>query len=227
MDDDGIATPQPAWFGVLLDAVDRAFGVTGSATPGWPDPHPDRSPLEEEYSRVTDVDKYRILDSRLDAWALALTGAALASVHDVPAETWTAEARPPDQHLRVRRFAPERAEGLIFLAATTLVEGRAFGLDVGIGRSGDRPVLISMLPDCGCDACDTGSADLLDELDGWVLTVARGGVVHARAGEAFATRSRDGWCTAGRALDSWLDPSAPVPERVERWIGASWVDDPA
>ena len=36
----------------LLDAVDAAFEQTGAGFARWPAPHPDRAPLDEEYSRI-------------------------------------------------------------------------------------------------------------------------------------------------------------------------------
>ena len=81
---------------------------------------------------------------------------------------------------------------------------------------------LESIPDCGCDACDSGSADLLEMLDGWVLTIARGGVVHARVGEAYVSRTLHGWQGSGRGGPSWLDESLPVPTGVECWAGASW-----
>jgi hypothetical protein len=223
VDDDSEGTRRPAWFDKPLTAVDRAFEVSGANTPGWPDLHPDRNPPEEEYSRVTDADKYRILDSRVDAWVQVMADAGIAETLDVPAEPWIAECRPPDQQLRVRRIEPAAPDGLRLLLATTLVDGRPFGLDIGTCRDGERPVWLTSVPDCGCDACDSGSADLLSELDGWVLTVARGGVVHAGHGEHFATRTVHGWSTANGGDASRLDESTPVPDGVERWVGAPWL----
>lgn len=221
--DDSDGTSVPAWFDVLLASVDRAFEVIGATTPGWADPHPDRSTHEEEYSRVTDVGKYRILDSRVEAWAEVMTDAGIATALDVQAEPWIGECRPPDQHSRVRRLVPTASEGLHLLFATTLVDGRPFGLDLGICRDGEMPVLLTRVPGCGCDACDSGSADLLSELDGCVLTVARGGVVHARRGQDLASRTVDGWSTANGGDASWLDDSTSVPSSIQRWAGGPWV----
>lgn len=210
-------------FDAVLAAVEQAFEVTGASTPGWPDPHPDRNPRQEEYSRVSDVGRYRILQTRVDAWVRALADAGLARAVDVRREPWIAECRSPDQHLRVRRIEPARAGGIDLLAATTLVDGERFGLDLGVCRHGERPVFLAMVPDCGCDACDSGSADLLEELDDWVLTVAGGGVVHARRGDRCATRRFRGWSASNDGDRSWLDESAPVPDGVERWVGAPWT----
>ncbi|WP_420871334.1 DUF6226 family protein [Micrococcus yunnanensis] len=49
--------------------------------PAWPAPHPDGAPpREEEYSRVTDPQRYRIAGARARVWAevLAEAGAAVA-----------------------------------------------------------------------------------------------------------------------------------------------------
>jgi hypothetical protein len=47
-----------------------------------------------------------------------------------------------------------------------------------------------------------------------VLTVARGGVVHARHGESYATRTIKGWEAAGPEHEAWLDESSAVPHGV-------------
>ena len=60
----------------LIAAVDAAFVETGRGLSGWPDPHPDRRPLEEEYSRVTNPQRWAILAARAEAWFKALTDAA-------------------------------------------------------------------------------------------------------------------------------------------------------
>ena len=151
----------------LLAAVERAFAETGASTPGWPDPHPDGAPpRQEEYSRVTDRDKFhRILQARLDAWERVLrdTGLALVEVEG-----------------RVRRFVPVRAGALALHASTTIVDDAPFGVEVYV--SDGEPTLVDRLPGCGCDACDDGSAYLLQELDSWMLTVLHRGVVHADGG---------------------------------------------
>jgi len=220
--DDLQTLTEAAWGDDLRAEVDRVFVRTGADTPGWPDPHPDRSPLDEEYSRVTDVGKYRILDARVDAWVEVLAERGVATATDVPAEPWVGGLRPASDHLRVRRLTPSAPGGLSFLIATTLVGGEPFGLDVGMTDGDQDPVLLAMVPDCGCDACDSGSADLLVELDEWILTVARGGVVHARRGSDTATRTWAGWALGNDADVSWLDDAAPADSRVVRWRGTAW-----
>lgn len=214
--------PRPTWLNALLEDVELAFEVTGADTPGWPDPHPDRSPLDEEYSRVSDVGKYRILETRVDAWVRVLADAGLATTREVPCEQWIAAVRPLAAQSRVRQIRPTVRGGLSLHFATTLVDGAPFGLDVAIARDGDRPVTLDVVPVCGCDACDSGSAHLIDQLDDRVLTTACGGVVHARRGEDSVTRMIDGWQGAGRSNAAWLDESSPVPDGIVRWVGAPW-----
>jgi hypothetical protein len=43
---------------------------------------------------------------------------------------------------------------------------------------GDPAVLALATPDCGCDACDDGSARLVDEFDEHVMSVVTGEFVH-------------------------------------------------
>lgn len=213
----------PGWFAPLRADVEREFAVTGAATPGWPDPHPDRDPAEEEYSRCEDPGRYRILDTRVEAWIRALDGRGLARVTEVGHDRWLDDEGSPVTREGVRRVVPARLGGLALLLVTTEVDGEPVGLDLGLSAP-DRPtVLLAMLPDCGCDACDSGSADLLEELDGWFLTVARGGVVHARTRRENITRTVDGWQGTGSPRESWLDVTVPAPRGVRRWVGDAWL----
>ena len=207
--------------------VDRAFEATGAATPGWPDPHPDRDPSEAEYSRCLDPGKYQILPARAQARAQVLTSRGMATVSNHLPTSWEGAVRGPDGLRLVRRLTPTRAGGLSVLLGETLVDGQPFGIDVGLSGSDDvAPVLLDTVPDCGCDACDSGSDDLLAVLDGWILAVARGGVVHARSASARASRTLDGWQASGeegRTFETWLDGSVPAPEGVRRWVGEPWA----
>jgi hypothetical protein len=211
--------------------VDRAFAVVGATTPGWPNPHPHRSPLEEEYSRVLDPGKYRILDSRVEAWAEVLSARGLARTQDVPArdQDWLGAVRSSSDLGRVRAVRPVRPRGLTLLFATTLVDGSPFGLDVGIADATGRAAQVDTVPGCGCDACDDGSAELLETVDSWVVNLARGGVVHARGADGHATRTLDGWMAQGQDLrpgwrgELWLDGSVDTPPDVQRWSGEPWL----
>ena len=228
-DDDAVSplsAPHPAWFDDLLTGVGQAFEVTGAETPGWSDPHPDRNPSAAEYSRCLDPAKYRILQTRIDAWVRVLVSRGTATSDTVSPTAWTGAVRRPDGWRRVRRLAPLRAGSLGVLLGETVVDGEPFGIDVGMFDPSDASqVFLDTIPDCGCDACDSGSDDLLAVLDGWILSVARGGVVHARSASSYVSRTIDGWQGAGdeRALETWLDEDVTVPPGVRRWVGEPWA----
>jgi hypothetical protein len=218
------AASRPDWVDSLLRQVEAAFVMTGATTPGWEDPHPDRHALEDEYSRCLDPGKFRILDARVDAWVKVLADRQLAQVTTGPADAWLDGVRDPATWWRVRQLEPTAEGGLMLVLASTLVDREPFGLDVGVGGAGLPTVLMDSVPDCGCDACDSGSADLLQTLDGWLLSVVRGGVVHARSESAHVSRTLDGWRANGRAQpEVWLDASSPTPAGVTRWAGSGWI----
>lgn len=156
----------------------------------WPDPHTGgRNSLPEEYSRMTDPQRYRIVHTRARLWAQVLVehGARAEELAPRPVPAWPgADPAPVDRLLRVD--PPSGAAGALplFLCETDGSEAEA-GAVVGKpgggddGRSpgtavppslrvawGTPDVVLEVQPDCGCDACDTGSADLLEAVDGAV-----------------------------------------------------------
>ena len=70
----------PAWFDALVADVEGAFAVTGSLTPGWEDPYPDRDPPPEKYSHCSNPGKYAILHARVAAWVQVLSERNMATV---------------------------------------------------------------------------------------------------------------------------------------------------
>jgi hypothetical protein len=218
-----IAPVRPAWTDDLLAAVGEAFESVGALTPGWPDPHPDRKPLDEEYSRVSDQGKYRILHARVAAWAKVLDDRSLATTTEISKRTWIGDVRSSDHVSGVQQILPARAGGATLLVATTLVDGSPFGIDIALAVDEETPVLLTSVPGCGCDACDSGSDDLLTTVDEWILSTARGGVLHARGPGGSATQRFDGWEASGGSFDAWLDESKPPPPGVVRWYGEPWL----
>jgi len=217
-----VPPPHPAWFDALVVDVERAFEVAGPSTPGWEDPHPDRDPPPEKYSQCSDPGKYAIIHARVAAWVQVLADRNMATATEVAPQPWLDALRPPELLARTLCLLPRVPGGITLVLASTLVDGQVFGLDVGLSKQG-RTVVVDTVPDCGCDACDSGSADLLRTVDGWVLTAARGGVLHARRGASNITRTLDGWKgTGSHPEESWLDGSLPNPPGVERWAGSAW-----
>ncbi|MEU6841160.1 DUF6226 family protein [Streptomyces sp. NPDC046716] len=191
----------------LRAAVDAAFADTGADTPAWADPHPDRGPLDEEYSRCLDPGKYRILAARADAWIRVLCGRGLATAEPVgdPAGLWL---RTPDAPLSGPvLLRPARAD------AVPLVLG--FGAIDDVPRTvvvvgaGEPAVPVEQVPDCGCDACDDGSEGLLELLDDAVVAVVSGTLTHIDAGAGrVIVGTGETW-----SASNW-PPSGATPEEA-------------
>lgn len=168
--------PLPPLLAELLTDVDRAFDRLSEVTPGWDDPHVDadgnhRAPQVDEYSRCADSQKYRILWARADAWLKVIEQRSWAvQVADIE---WALEPRLPVTSFTV--LQPEAAGAARLVLARTVggEDGTCPGILVAVGA---LSVPIEELPQCGCDACDGGSAELLAQLDKAVLSTIDGSV---------------------------------------------------
>ena len=119
--------------------------------PSWPDPHAGgREPLPEEYERVTDPDRYRIVHARARLWAqvLAANGARAEerAPEDVPAWVGESSRSPVDRLVRID--PPAGADGALplFLCETdgsvaeaSAVVGKAEKDDDGRSPGGPVP----------------------------------------------------------------------------------------
>jgi hypothetical protein len=177
----------------LLRAVDRHFAATGRGLLPWPNPRAlDAAPGDDEYSRVLDPDKYRLLGARFEAWALALVDCGAATRDDADA-TWLDE--PPVHSTRAERLLPTRAGCLPLTVAHTRIEDCAeAGLLVGVA---DPAVVAALLPDCGCDACDDGSQPLLDQLDNVLWHVVSGAWTRVSGHGRSVVSTDQGWSAEG------------------------------
>ena len=155
----------------LMARVDAAFAVTGQGLAGWRDPHPDRSPRDEEYSRLSDPAKWRIVGARADAWIAALVDAELAVIDVGAGVRWAAPPGPVVS--RTTRVVPKVSDALPLSVARSQL-GSVDDAGVVLG-AGDPAVCVVFIPDCGCDACDSGSQDVLDEIDVHIVGVVSGG----------------------------------------------------
>lgn len=152
--------------------------------PTWPAPHPDGAPpREEEYSRVTDPQRYWIAGVRARVWAevLAEAGAAVAPdpVRGIPLdEAGRADLTVPvDRALRVAPPADVDGASPWWLLETDVSQDDDGGvLPVIRVAVGDPGQVHAVLPDCGCDACDPGSDELLDAVDQAVVRAVGTGV---------------------------------------------------
>ena len=200
----------------VMEAVERAFARTAAGLAPWPDPHPDRNPAEDEYSRVTDAGRYRIIGARADAWADALVELGLASIGGTV--EWI---RPPRTDLgRTRTIVPMVESALrIVIARSRLGEVADAGVTLGAGWPAD---VIAWFPHCGCDACDSGSQDELDLLDQHLLAIVTGTFRQLRQGDRVITVVGDSrstgnidWRRADRVLAD--------PRGWEDISGTSWL----
>lgn len=203
----------------LLAAVDAAFEVTGRGLVPWPAPHPDRSPLDEEYSRVTDPSKWRIIGARADAWMVALADAGLGVGERSAAVRW--QVPPGTVISRTDRLVPYAAGALPLVIARSRIEDiDDAGVTLG---AGDPAVCVTWVPACGCDACDDGAQHELDQLDAAILAVVRGVFRRLWKGDREITVFGDGsWNATGlghrRALAVLAEPSG-----WDEVSGTSWL----
>lgn len=247
-------TPFSADLLALLADVEAAFAETGAGTPGWEDPHHDpaapgerRDSRDEEYSRCSDPGKYRILWTRAEAWTRVLTarGWADAVEFEVGAQfPWAIEPhvdryrttllrprRPGAQPLVLVRTAPDDAAG-----STDLARDDAVVPDVVVGLG--EPAVAVLEPDCLCDACDSGSRDLLEELDQAILSIVDGSSEVVRSSAGSSTRTSFGaegggtdgpatslQITAGPWADGWTPrPLCPPIEPLSP-MESAWRDE--
>ncbi|MCV7524892.1 DUF6226 family protein [Micrococcus luteus] len=195
--------------------------------PAWPAPHPDGAPpREEEYSRVTDPQRYRIAGARARVWAevLAEAGAAVAPdpVRGIPlAEAGRADlAVPVDGALRVAPPAGVDGASPWWLLETDVPQDDDGGvlpvLRVAVGAPGQ---VHALLPDCGCDACDPGSDELLEAVDQAVVradgTAEALGRVPGWSFEALTDACRD-LAAGGRPR---------LPHGTEATVRAGWFPE--
>lgn len=145
--------------------------------PSWPDPHPDlASPAEEEYSRVSDPTRYRVVVHRAWLWVEVIAG-----LDGVTSEALTsrelAGSDEEGRHVRGARLVSTRAGTLPLLVIEHATPSRDPGLPpmpgvrVAVGRATS---VVGSVPACGCDACDDGSQAVLDEVDAAFARVLQG-----------------------------------------------------
>lgn len=187
----------------LLAEVERRFARLDVSR--WPDPLPGGHPTEDEdaYSRVTDEERYRIVPERVRTWLAVLADQGLAEVTEAEASVW----RP----VRERYPIPSRSEVARPMAAGALPIVVGYGDDfphalLGVGLPAEQ---VELVPDCGCDACDWGSDDLLVQVDEFFLHVLSGEFVRLRTSTGTVTSTLDGWGASG---DVAGDPAALIDE---------------
>ena len=121
--------------------VNRVFDALGA--PSWSNPHADHFvAAEEEYSRVTDPERYHVLMLRLQAWQTVL-----AKLCDVDVDTM-AKGRGRLQ----QRWSSPHSDTLPLYVSVVTFDQVPF---VGLSATSDADPF-DIIPDCACDACDHG-----------------------------------------------------------------------
>jgi hypothetical protein len=217
----------PVWRAIMAE-VEEAFSETGAGTPAWEDPHqalddPDESP-EEWYSRITAPERYLILWARVQAWenVIMAHGWALRSEVGVDELTW-ADAKPTTTRPIVV-FDPVRTGGGRLVLARTGDPTSEIPPGIVVGTGDPMVIPSGLVPDCGCDACDTGSADLLEEVDRAIIPILDGSYA---AGVRISARRAESWeRTPFTAGTSTSHRRSPRSARLEVSTSAGpWFED--
>lgn len=191
-------------------AVESAWVSRPEHAVSWPDPHPDRSPFDDEYSRVTDPERYAVVGARAHAWIDALVSLGLAGIGGRDGET-----------VRLDPVAPGALPLHAGLRTLDGVPGAVLDLSVG-----DPPAPVGVQPDCGCDACDSGSDDLIEAIDDSFVGLLGGGFVLIESTRSRIVAFNDGWSASGKTGD--VRAAVAAARRGERrvgrrtLVGASW-----
>jgi hypothetical protein len=205
--------------------------------PSWPNPHPElESPRDEDYSRVTDPERYRIVHARARVWSDRLADLPGVEAEALaPAQLYD-EGHPDrfDRGVRLTSARPGTLPLLLLEYDMRSVEAEVplAVLKVCVVRP---EIALATLPDCGCDACDSGSADLLDALDQTIRPVIDGPLVVLRGDRWHAQWHPDGDSSGGtgdrpdhaaltdlcRRLASGED--VRLPKRTEAFVGHPWL----
>ena len=204
----------------LLSAVDAMFEVSALGLDSWPDPHRDRAPHDDEYSRVTNVGRWRIVGARAEAWLKALASCDLVEVERDVEVQWRS---PPGTRITRSDLVVPRATGALPLvvARSRIGDTDDAGITLGLGAPAD---CVMWFPHCGCDACDTGADTELDQLDRYMINIVTGRFRRLSQGEQQITvLDSVSWSGSAsshqRTLEVLADPSGWDELSGTSWLG--------
>lgn len=194
--------------GALLLSVEEHFLAAAETYEEWGDPHRDIPPSEDEYGRVTRPNRFRIVAARALAWERALSGYGGAIVRHPKGDLeWIVEPRFKIDRASVIYPLQSGALPLIFGYSASSSELDSDTCAVG---AGSPPVLLGIIPDCACDACDSGSENLIATLDKWVLSVVNGSLLVEASGGVLKLSTEFGSeeSDADEAIGDWVEVKA-------------------
>lgn len=210
--------------------------------PSWPDPHPDRldrPPGDDEYSRLTDPGRYVVVHARARAWAEELRdvlGARVDRLPPPPDDGAVGSRRAFDRGVRVT--SPRPGTLPLLLLERDVREGpQAEPLSVLVLAVARPEVEVDTFPDCGCDACDDGSAPLLEALDESIGHVVGGPYVALHAATWGVRWHPDGLRAHSEGARSFdharlaricrqlvAGEDVRPPAGTKAFVGRSWLD---
>lgn len=213
--------------------------------PAWPRPRGfTDEPAEEEYSRVSDPARYRVVYERARVWAKVLgelPGVSLEPLGSGLLPVAGGDPPPaPFGYDRGTRLVCDRPRTLPLLLLER--SGNAPGeaplavLYIAVVEPG---VTLSSHPDCGCDACDDGSEAVLEAIDSEILAVVGGPFAMIRASRWEARWHLDGSSSGGDGrgpdhakvvalgLRLAMGEEATLPRGARAYAGGSWLGSPA
>lgn len=219
--------------GELRGQVAESYDRLG--LPSWPDPHPDRSPRDEEYSRLTEPERYRIVHARARVWT-----ERLADLPDVEVQTLPAGPLGDGRYTferGVRISSSQRGTlPLYLLERDVRSAAREAPLAVLHLCVVQPEVEVEAQPDCGCDACDSGSVDLLRAIDEPTAAIVGGPYVVLRGRGWRAMWHPEGGSATGyrRGFDDYRElmdrcrrladgEDVRLPKHTEAFVGRSWL----
>jgi hypothetical protein len=182
--------------------------------PAWPDPHPGGAEArDEEYSRLTDPDRYAVVHARARIWA------------DVLADELGAAREPISRGARITSPLP----GTLPLVLLERDDSHAV-LEIGVAGP-DDDVVLEIVPDCGCDACDRGSDDLLEAIDQYLRMIVAGPLVVLRGRGWHGHWYPDGGSASNTDLDWVMDTGRRLADGAEptlsydtvALVGRAWI----
>jgi hypothetical protein len=183
----------------VMTEVTRRFDAHPSGGTRWDDPHEHRDISDEEYSRVSEPERYAVVGARARSWIDALEALQLGTARNVEAPPW--EYGPTDA--RAVLVMPVKTDALSILVVMGSTEGIEDQVALGVG---DPAVLIDMEPFCGCDACDSGSDNLLTAIDDLLVGIMTGEFLYAEGKDWKLTVGVNGWSASGsQDFDSLID----------------------
>jgi hypothetical protein len=173
-----------------------------SDPPSWPNPHQDREAGDDEYSRVTDPTRYDVVAQRARAWVRVL-----GSLPDIDAEPVAPKSVGPRFDRGVRLTS--RETGTLPLLILEHDSTGAEDVPMVCVSLVEPEIEMGRVPDCGCDACDLGSADVVSGLDETIIEALNGLVL------MLGTNWRGTWTPDGGGVGG--GPGLPEFDQVMDW----------